>query len=72
LLSEISPKNQLGVMYGLFRSALGIVAIPAPSIGGELFERISPTATLTFGIILSLIAIPLSLFKLSDSKAKTD
>ncbi len=64
LLSQAAPKDQLGVMYGLFRSALGLVAIPAPSIGGTLYDRISPTATLSLGILLSLIAIPLSLFKL--------
>lgn len=64
LLSRVAPKDQLGVMYGLFQSALGVIAIPAPSIGGTLYDRISPIATLAFGIILSLVAIPLTLVKL--------
>lgn len=64
LLSQVTPKDQLGIIYGLFQSALGLVAIPAPSIGGILFDRIGSSATLLFGIGLSLFAIPLSLIKL--------
>lgn len=64
LLSHVAPKDQLGMIYGLFYSALGLLAIPAPSIGGVLYDHISPKTTLMFGVILSLIAIPLSLFKL--------
>ncbi len=33
LLSRAAPKDQLGVMYGLFRSALGLVAIPRQPLG---------------------------------------
>lgn len=64
LLSQVTPKDQLGIIYGLFQSALGLIAIPAPSIGGILFDRIGSSATLLFGIGLSLLAIPLSLMKL--------
>jgi len=74
LLSRAVPKDQLGVMYGVFRSALGVIAIPAPSVGGALYDRISPIATLGFGIILSLVAIPLTLIKLRpiEEKAQVD
>ena len=64
LLSQVAPKDQLGVMYGLFRSALGLVAIPAPSIGGALYDNIGPKVTIAFGIILSLVSIPLVILKL--------
>lgn len=68
LLSKATPKDQLGVMYGVFQTALGFMAIPAPTIGGELYDRVGPQATLGFGIILSLTAIPLSLIKLKPSR----
>lgn len=70
LLSRTAPKEQLGVMYGLFQSALGIIAVPAPSMGGTLYDRISPIATLLLGIVLSAIAIPLTLLKLRPSAEK--
>ena len=70
LLSQVAPKDNLGVMYGLFRSALGLIAIPAPSIGGTLYNRIGPKATLTLGIILNLISIPLVLLKLHPHEEK--
>lgn len=70
LLSQVAPKDQLGVMYGLFNSAMGLVAIPAPSIGGTLYDRVGPRATLTLGIVLSLISIPLVLIKLRPHKTK--
>jgi MFS family permease len=70
LLSQVAPKDQLGMMYGLFNSAMGLVAIPAPSIGGTLYDRVGPRATLAFGIVLSLISIPLVLIKLRPHKAK--
>ena len=66
LLSQVAPKDQLGVMYGLFRSAMGLVAIPAPSVGGALYDQVGPKATLAFGILLSLISIPLVLLKLGS------
>jgi MFS family permease len=68
LLSQVAPKDQLGMIYGLFHSALGVVAIPAPSIGGTLYESVGPKATLTLGIVLSLLSIPLVVLKLRPQK----
>lgn len=70
LLSQAAPKDQLGVMYGLFRSALGLVAIPVPSIGGAVYDQIGPKATLVLGIALSLMAIPLAMIKLRPLQEK--
>lgn len=66
LLSEIAPPQSLGVMYGVFRTAMGFMAIPAPTIGGKLYETWGPKATFALGIVLSLLAIPLSLLKLKS------
>ena len=42
LMTKVVPKNMLGIFTGLFRSSIGLISLPAPWIGAQLWERVSP------------------------------
>jgi MFS family permease len=42
LISKAVPEKARGTAFGLFNTSLGIVSLPAPAIGAQLWERISP------------------------------
>lgn len=64
LLSKAVPKGSLGITWGIFMTALGILAIPAPTIGGLLYEYVAPEAAFIVAGICTLLAIPLIWLKL--------
>lgn len=60
LISKAVPKRLRGVAFGLFSTSLGLVSLPAPMIGGYLWEHVSPQFPflLTAGIsLLSIIPV---------------
>jgi MFS family permease len=69
LMSKVVPQNLLGVFTGMFRSSLGLISLPAPWIGAQLWERFSPRLPfiITAGVAL-LTVIPTWLkFKVPDA-----
>jgi MFS family permease len=66
LISKAVPANLRGTAFGLFSTSLGLISLPAPWIGAQLWEGISPrfpfliTAAV---VILSIIPVILK-FKL--------
>lgn len=42
LISKAVPQHLRGVAFGLFSTSLGLVSLPAPVIGGYLWENVSP------------------------------
>ncbi|MBN2004560.1 MAG: MFS transporter [Anaerolineae bacterium] len=42
LISRAVPQKLRGTAFGLFRSSLGVFSLPAPAIGAQLWERVSP------------------------------
>jgi MFS family permease len=42
LISKVVPENQRGLAYGLFWTSLGVISLPAPWLGAQLWERVSP------------------------------
>lgn len=59
LISKAVPQRLRGVAFGLFSTSLGLVSLPAPVIGGYLWENVNPQFPflLTAGVSL-LAAIP--------------
>ena len=54
------PAGQLGITYGLFETSLSLIAMPAPAIGAQLWQGVSPQLPfyLTAGVgLLALIPI---------------
>lgn len=57
LISKAVPQNLRGVAFGLFSTSLGIVSLPAPWIGAQLWDRFSPQFPFTITAIVILLSI---------------
>lgn len=42
LMSKVIPEERRGVAFGLFYSSLGLISLPAPWLGAQLWERFDP------------------------------
>ena len=76
LISKAVPQNLRGMAFGLFSTSLGIISLPAPWLGAQLWDRVSPQFPFTItaiALLLSIIPIWLK-FKLPKSveEIKTD
>jgi MFS family permease len=71
LVSKVVPQKMLGTFTGLFRSSLGLISLPAPYLGAQLWERFSPQTPFAITAVAALITIiPTWLFfKVPDDKA---
>jgi MFS family permease len=57
LISKAVPAHLRGTAFGLFSTSLGLVSLPAPLIGGWLWENISPQFPFAITAIVSLLSI---------------
>lgn len=64
LLSKAVPKESLGITYGVFWSALGVLAVPMPYIGGLLYDTVGPSVPFWVSIGIILLTVPVALLKL--------
>lgn len=69
LISKAVPQHLRGTAFGLFSTSLGVISLPAPWIGAQLWDRVSPQFPFTItAIALFLSIIPIWLkFKLPKS-----
>jgi MFS family permease len=73
LISKAVPAHLRGTAFGLFSTSLGLVSLPAPWIGAQLWQSVSPRFPflITIGVIfLSIIPVWLK-FKLPKSQTET-
>lgn len=71
LTSKVVPEKLRGTAFGLVRGGLGFFSLPAPAIGGQLWERVSPQFPFqltAWATLLSVIPVWLK-FKLPDKAA---
>lgn len=66
LISKAVPQKLRGLAFGLFSTSLGVISLPAPWIGGQMWERFGPTVPFTVtSVVILLSVIPIWLkFKL--------
>ena len=57
LISKVVPDEKRGLAFGFFGTSLGILSLPMPWIGGQLWERMSPQAPFWITAILCSITI---------------
>jgi MFS family permease len=57
LISKAVPKKVRGTAFGLFSSSLGLVSLPAPWIGGELWEKVSPRFPFMITVVVSFLSV---------------
>ena len=74
LISKAVPQHLRGTAFGLFSSSLGIISLPAPWIGAQLWDRFSPQLPFTItaiAILLSVVPIWLK-FKLPKTGEQSE
>jgi len=74
LISKVVPKNMLGTFTGVFHSSLGLISLPAPLIGAQLWERFNPRLpfTITAGVALLTVIPGWFKFKLPDKDVESE
>lgn len=59
LISKAVPEKQRGTAFGLFGTSLGLVSLPAPAIGAQLWEKYGPRMPFyVTGLAALISAIP--------------
>lgn len=71
LISKAVPEKVRGTAFGLFSTSLGVVSLPAPAVGAQLWQRFGPRVpfTLTAALALLIIAPVWAKFKLPKEAA---
>jgi MFS family permease len=70
LITKIVPAKMLGTFSGVFHSSRGFIALPAPWLGAQLWERVNPQAPFKVTAAAALlIIIPIYFkFRVPDKK----
>lgn len=64
LISKAVPQDSLGMTWGVFMTAFSLVSIPAPTLGGWLYDNVSPEASLYLLGLIAIIVAPLAIWQL--------
>lgn len=62
LISKAVPEDRRGLAFGLFGTSLGILSLPFPWIGAQLWERFGPQTPFWITVVACLISIPIAWF----------
>lgn len=57
LISKAVPDKVRGTAFGLFNTSLGLVSLPAPAIGAQMWERLGPRFPFSVTAFLALLAV---------------
>jgi DHA1 family tetracycline resistance protein-like MFS transporter len=70
LISKVVPESKRGLAFGFFGTTLGILSLPMPWIGAQLWERFTPRTPFWFAVTANMISIGIAWFKfkLRDSE----
>lgn len=69
LISKVVPEDKRGMAFGLFGTSLGLLSLPFPWIGAQLWERFTPQTPFWFTVAACLISIPIAWLKFRYPKA---
>lgn len=58
LFSKVVPQKLLGTFSGVFFSSRGFISLPAPWLGAQLWERLSPRMPFIVTAVVSLVVLP--------------
>jgi len=59
---DLAPQHLKGTALGVFHTAIGLMALPGGYIAGLLWDKISPEATLGYGLTLAVTSSVLLIF----------
>jgi MFS family permease len=56
-VSKIVPDNMRGMAFGLFQTSLGVISLPAPWLGGQLWQRFGPRTPFAITALALLLCV---------------
>ena len=59
---DLAPPKLKATALGTFHTAIGLVALPGGLLAGILWDKISPEATFTFALALTICSLLLFMF----------
>jgi MFS family permease len=70
LISKVVPEKLRGTAFGLFATSIGLVSLPAPLIGAQLWERFGPQTPFYVPLVTTVLLLPIMWvkFRLPPSK----
>jgi MFS family permease len=63
LISKVVPENKRGLAFGFFGTSLGILSLPMPWIGAQMWEQFSPQVPFWVTAMVCAITIPIAWVK---------
>ena len=63
LISKVVPENKRGLAFGFFGTSLGILSLPMPWIGAQLWERFGPQTPFWVTAAVCAVSVPIAWFK---------
>lgn len=63
LVSKAVPERLRGIAFGLFQTSLGVISLPAPWLGAQLWARVSPRLPFAITAAAALLAVVPAYFK---------
>ncbi len=60
LISKAVPEDRRGLAFGLFGTSLGILSLPFPWIGAQLWERFGPQTPFWIAVAACIVSIPIA------------
>jgi MFS family permease len=72
LISKVVPEDRRGLAFGFFGTSLGILSLPMPWIGAQLWERFTPQTPFWVTAIACAITIPIAWIKFILPKTEKD
>jgi len=63
LISKVVSEERRGLAYGLFGTSLGLLSLPFPWIGAQLWERFGPQVPFWATVAACVVSVPIALFK---------
>lgn len=72
LISKVVPEDKRGLAFGFFGTSLGIISLPMPWIGAQLWERVSPQTPFWVTAVACVLVIPIVWFKFALPKGEGD
>jgi MFS family permease len=63
LISKAVPLRLRGTAFGLFSTSIGLISLPAPYLGGLLWERFAPQVPFYIPLVATLLLLPIMWLK---------
>jgi MFS family permease len=63
LISKVVPEDKRGLAYGLFGTSLGLLSLPFPWIGAQLWERLGAQVPFWVTVAACIVSIPIAWLK---------